>query len=227
MPFSGFPEDALRFLADLAQHNERAWFEAHQEAYERFILEPAKALVEALGGRLRELDPKLHAIPRLRGSIKSMERRARFPRSTAPLFKPHVDLWFWSGPRRAWDNSGFFLRLGAERLSLATGMIEFQKPALARYREHLLAGSRGAELLDIVRRLRDDGFVVMGEGYKKTPPGIPKDHPCAELSKHRGLFAVMECAHPVELRTEAFVELCYERFARMAPLHTWLVGLRS
>src|SRR5690242_7769673 len=112
MPFSGFSQGTVRFLAELSRNNDRAWFEAHREECERTVIEPAKAFVEELGARLRELDPKIHAIPRVLGSIKAMERRRVSYRSTetAP-YKDHLDLWFWSGRRRAWDNSGFYLRL--------------------------------------------------------------------------------------------------------------------
>ena len=112
MPFSGISESTIRFLAELSQNNDRTWFEAHREDCERAVIGPAKALVEALGPRLRELDPKIHAIPRVRGSIKALERRMRFPRGEVPPYKPYLDLWFWSGRRRTWDNSGFYLRLG-------------------------------------------------------------------------------------------------------------------
>src|SRR6476659_59905 len=101
MSFAGFSPDTLQFLAELSQNSDKAWFEAHREQCQRAVLEPAKALVLALGERLRELDPKLQAIPRERGSIKAMERRRRFPNSTRPPYKDSLDLWFWSGQRRA------------------------------------------------------------------------------------------------------------------------------
>jgi len=225
MAFAGFSPQAVQFLSELSRNNERAWFEAHQEDCERFVIEPAKALVEALGARLRQLDPKLQAVPKLRGSIKALERRRRFPNRTQPLYKPHLDLWFWSGRRRAWDNSGFFLRLGPERLSLAAGMIEFQKPTLGRYREHVLAEERGSALASIVDALRADGCVVGGETYKRTPPRVSADHPRAALLKHSALFGVLESAHPSQLCTPDFVDFSYQQFARLAPLHGWLVRL--
>ena len=227
MAFSGFSDDTLGFLAELSRNNERAWFEAHKDECERWVIEPAKALVVALGARLHELDPKLQAIPRLRGSIKALEQRARFPNSKRPPYKDSLDLWFWSGRRRPWDNSGFYLRLEPTRLILAGGMIEFQKEALARYREAVLDDERGAALSDIVRNLRTHGYVVAGEGYKRTPPGVPAEHPQAELLKHRGLFTTLDREHPPELRTPALVDFCFEHFARMAKLHAWLLEARG
>jgi len=226
VPFSGFSAQAIGFLAELALNNNRAWFEAEREVCEGLLIAPAKELVLALGKRLAELDPKLRAIPRLRGSIKSFELRRRFPQG-APPYKQHLDLWFWSGPRRAWDNSGFYLRLGATGLVLAGGMIEFQKETLSRYRASVLDDERGTALSTLVGELRAGGYVVGGESYKKTPPGVPVDFPRAALLRHSGVFATLEGPHPPELSTAAFVDFCFAHFARMNPLHAWLVAMQA
>ncbi len=226
MPFSGFPESTVRFLSELSEHNEQAWFEGHREDYESAVLAPAKALVEELGGRLRELDPKIQAIPRVRHSIHALERRRRFPRDAKP-YRTALDLWFWSGRRRAWDNSGFFLRLSPSALVLATGMVEFQKQTLPVYRQHVLDEERGGALSLVVDELRAAGYAVVGEGYKKTPRGVPAEHPRAALLKHRGLIATLSGEHPPELTTPGFVDFARSHFARMAKLHAWLVGLHA
>ena len=226
MLFDGFSENSIRFLAELSRNNQRDWFEAHRDECERELIDPAKGFVEALGVRLRELDPKLQAIPKVRGSIKALERRRRFPNNKRPPYKDHLDLWFWSGRRRAWDNSGFYLRLTPSRLILAAGMVELQPEALALYREHVIDEERGALVASIVRELRADGYFVGGESYKRTPRGLAADHPRAELLKHAGLFANLEAEHPKELQTAAFVDYALGHFVRMAPLHAWLLGLR-
>jgi uncharacterized protein (TIGR02453 family) len=225
MAFCGFSPSTIRFLGELSRNNERAWFESHRADCESNLIEPAKEFVAALGPRLRELDAKVQAIPRVRGSIKPMERRMRFRKGEQLPYKDSLDLSFWSGRRRAWDNSGFFLRLTPVRLVLAAGMIEFQKERLARYREHVQGDQRGAPLAAIVNDLRADGYFVGGESYKKTPRGVPADHPRAELLKHSGLFATFDGEHPKELGTPAFVDFAFSHFARMAKLHTWLVPI--
>lgn len=225
MLFTGFSESTLQFLAELAQNNERVWFEAHRADCERALVEPAQALVEALAPALRALDPKIHAIPRVRGSIKALERRRRFPNAKRPPYRESLDLWFWSGPKREWDNSGFYLRLTASRLVLAGGMIEFQKGTLERYRDAVLDEARGSELVTIVDALRAGGYFVAGEGYKRVPRGVPADHPRAALVKHRGLFTTLDTAHPPELSTPAFVDFALEHFRSFGPLHAWLVAL--
>lgn len=225
MPFSGFSEGTLRFLSELSQNNERSWFERHGQEYERALLEPAKAFVEALGPALRLLDPQLRASPSVRGSIKPQERRQRFAAREQPPYREHLDLWFWSGSRRMWENSGFFVRLTPARLVLAVGMIHLQKATLSRYREQVLDEARGAALGAIVEELRAAGYIVGGESYKKTPRGVPADHPRASLLKHGALFASHDVPHPPELARPAFVDFALWHFTRMAPLHAWLLPL--
>jgi uncharacterized protein (TIGR02453 family) len=45
LAFRGFSADGLRFLDELAAHNERAWFVPRKERYEREILTPMRAFV--------------------------------------------------------------------------------------------------------------------------------------------------------------------------------------
>jgi uncharacterized protein (TIGR02453 family) len=218
-----FSAGTIAFLEELSQNNRDGWLDEHRRELEDAVLEPAKAFIVQLKPRLRELDAKLQAVPRLNGSIHAFERRSRFPRATPSPYREHLDLWFWSGQRRLWDNSGFFMRLTARELVLAAGMIELQKERLPRYREQVLDDVRGQELERIVYTLRAAGYVVGGEGYKRNPPGVPSDHPRAALLRHRGLFATLNVAHPPELFTAAFVDYAFDHFARMAPLHAWLV----
>ena len=46
--FTGFRPEAVDFLADLAQNNDRAWFQARKTDYERLLKEPMEDFVAAL-----------------------------------------------------------------------------------------------------------------------------------------------------------------------------------
>jgi uncharacterized protein (DUF2461 family) len=46
MPFDGFPEQSLPFLAALRENNTKACFEAHRDQYDKLILAPSRAFVE-------------------------------------------------------------------------------------------------------------------------------------------------------------------------------------
>ena len=224
MAFDGFGAETVRFLAGLSAHNEKAWFDAHRTDYERAFLAPAQAFAEALGPRLRKIEPDINVEPRVNGSIMRINRDIRFSKDKSP-YKDHLDMWFWTGDRKGWDSSGFWFRLTPDRLMLGAGMHMFEKEALARYRKAVLDAKRGPALEKIVASLRTGGYDVGTESYKKVPAGVPADHPRAALLRHGGLHAGWEGKHPAELRRSAFVGFVGEHFAAVAPLHRWLRGM--
>jgi uncharacterized protein (TIGR02453 family) len=221
MAFAGFPKETARFLAGIRQHNDKAWFDAHRADYERAFLAPAQAFVEALGPRLRKIDPAVQAQPGLNGSILRINRDVRFSKDKSP-YKDHLDLWFWTGEEKGWDCSGFFFRLTADRLLLGAGMHGFVPPMLARYRAAVLDPKRGAALVAIVAKLRKAGYEVGTERYKKPPRGVAADHLRAALLRHGGLHAGWEGKHPPQLGSAGLVGFVAGHFAKVAPLHAWL-----
>jgi uncharacterized protein (TIGR02453 family) len=214
----------VKFLSGLSRNNEKAWFDAHRADYDEHIIEPAKAFVEAMGPRLKKIDARLQAVPKVNGSIFRINRDTRFSKDKSP-YKDHLDLWFWSGKKKGWDCSGFFFRLTPKSLTLGAGMHGFVPPVLARYRRSVLDDAKGSLLAKTVAKLEQRGLRVGGETYKMTPRGVPEDHPRASLLKHSGLYVGWEGRHPPELHRPVFVGFVADRFAAMAPLHMWLCAI--
>jgi uncharacterized protein (DUF2461 family) len=52
--FGGFPPETLRFLRQLKRNNNREWFLAHKDIYEKNVKSPMIDLVMELGGAMRE-----------------------------------------------------------------------------------------------------------------------------------------------------------------------------
>ena len=65
--FRGFPKDAIAFLAELTKNNDRDWFNRHKGRYEESVLEPARALVRAMGERFSCFAPHVVADDRKSG----------------------------------------------------------------------------------------------------------------------------------------------------------------
>jgi uncharacterized protein (TIGR02453 family) len=224
MGFDGFRTETVRFLAGLRAHNEKAWFDAHRDDYQRAFLAPAQAFIEVVAPRLRKIEPEVNAEPRVNGSIMRINRDIRFSKDKSP-YKDHLDMWFWTGDRKGWDSSGFWFRLTPDRLMLGAGMHGFEPEALARYRKAVMDPKRGPALEKIVASLRKDGYDVGTESYKKVPAGVPADHPRAALLRHGGLHAGWEGKHPAALKKPAFVGFVADHFAAVAPIHRWLRGM--
>jgi uncharacterized protein (TIGR02453 family) len=223
VPFAGFSPAAPRFLADLADHNERAWFHANRAVYERELLEPARDLVEALGEELDRRGIEVNADPRVGGSILRIARDTRFSKDKRP-YRDHLDLWFWQGIGPSRQCPGYWFSLTPERLYLGAGMHHFDRTLLERYRDAVVEEDAGAGLAAAVAAVRAAGYELGGRSYKRVPRGYDAAHGRAELLLHGGLYAWTAVELPREARTPGLPAFCADRYERMRPVPDWLVG---
>ncbi len=222
--FTGLDPAALDFLRDLGAHNDRAWFDQHRGDYEGLLLAPARDLVVALGERLSAIAPRLHADPRVNGSILRINRDTRFSTDKRP-YKTHLDLWLWEGDGPSRGCSGFFLRIEADRIGYGAGMHHFDQDVLATYRAAVDDPRRGAALVRAARKAVDSGAMVGREGWKRVPAPYAADHPRAGFLRYGGLVAGARADVPAELFTPAFPDWCFERLGPLRPLQRWVANV--
>ena len=78
-----FTPALFRFLRDLRKNNDRDWFLAHREVYERGVREPALRFIAAFAAPLRRFAPHLVADARPRGgSLFRIHRDIRFAKTS-------------------------------------------------------------------------------------------------------------------------------------------------
>lgn len=106
--FSGFPQAGLEFLASLAAHNNRVWFEAHKNDYQTFLLEPAQAFVLTLGARIAD-GLEWHSLRyayRRKGGVDASSPRHPFQPGQEPI--PHPPQWSFLGGEPEKDRASRF-----------------------------------------------------------------------------------------------------------------------
>jgi uncharacterized protein (TIGR02453 family) len=220
MPFTGFGDETFRFLKGLGRNNNKAWFEAHRDAYEDDLLEPSMAFVEAIGPLLARFSPGIHAEPRIGGSMMRINRDIRFSKDKRP-YKDHLDMVFRTGDGTKGAPTYWF-RLTAKELTLGAGMHMLDKAGLDRYRDAVDADGSGKELAAVVRKVERQGYDLGGEHYKRVPAGFPADHPRATLLRHHGVYAGTHMPLPPEIHTAKFPGFCAGHYKRLVPLMNWL-----
>lgn len=222
MAFEGFTRDTLAFLGDLAAHNDRSWFDANRERYDRELLEREKQFIAVMGVPLRTMRPHVEAIPRVNGSIFRINRDTRFSRDKTP-YKTYTDLWFWEGSERKLS-PGFFVSITATTVTTGSGTYMTSPERIEQLRWAIDAKETGVRIVEILHDLAAAGYEIGQPSYKRVPRGFAPDHPRAELLKHRVLHAARQEAVPKEFYGPQFVDWCIERFERVLPLHEWLVS---
>jgi len=210
-----FDAETVTFLADLAEHNDKEWFDANRGRYDEHFVGAGRRVVAALAPVLAELSPELHAVPKVNGSMMRIHRDTRFSADKRP-YKDHLDLMFWQGPGKSRQSPALMLRLTPTALHVGAGQHGFDKAQLATYRE-AVAGEAGEALVPLLEGLRADGYEVGGSHYKRVPRGYDAEHPRADLLRHAGLSAFWQGAPD-----QATLDSVAEHFRRLHPLVNWL-----
>jgi uncharacterized protein (TIGR02453 family) len=176
-PFTGFSREGIQFLADLAVHNERSWFQPRKADYERLLKEPLEALCLVLAAKFVE-----RGLP-LRADSKSpfrIYRDVRFSADKSP-YKTQVSASFpWAGEG---GGVGGHFHFQPGEVFAGGGMWHPEPAQLAGWRQAV-----DKDLANVRAALDDPGFVatfgkVSGDSLKRVPTGFAADHPGAELLK--------------------------------------------
>ena len=214
-PFAGFTRDTLVFFRELAQNNEKPWFETNKERYEKSVMAPARSLVAVLGDRLTKVYPGINADARVNRSIFRIYRDTRFSRDKSP-YKTHLGILLWEGPGKKMECPGFYVHVEAERIMLAGGLYMFSRDQLGPYRDAVTDPDFGPKLAGALEKtLSATGAALGGGHYKRTPRGYDANHPtprccCTTASMPFWKPRLRKTCSPPPLRTDA-----------KKPLRTW------
>lgn len=181
--FTGFRPEAIQFLADLAENNDRAWFQPRKAEYERLLKQPLEALCVALAELFEARGLTLSADP-ARSPFR-IYRDVRFSKDKSP-YKTNVGAAFrWTGEGDGRPAGYFHLEPG--EAFVGGGMWHPEKASLDAFRRTLDSDpGRVHAVID------DPAFVltfdhINGERLTRVPQGYSKDHPEAELLKLRDI----------------------------------------
>ncbi len=217
-----FPLPTLKFLEDLEQHNEKAWFEDHRSNYEEQFLKPAQAFVEKIGKEIHAYNPNFLAIPKIDKSIFRIYRDVRFSKNKQP-YKTHLGIFFWEGSGKKLESSGLYFHAEPTNIMIALGMHMFSKEQIAKYRQIMSDDKKALELRALFDTIEEKGYRLGGKTYKKVPRGFDKNYAHADLLLYSGVYAFME-EPPTKLDNHDWIKKTIHLFKDLLPLHDWLIS---
>jgi uncharacterized protein (TIGR02453 family) len=232
--FTGFSPDAIQFLVDLAENNDRAWFQPRKAEYERLLKEPLGRMIAALADRLEARGVPILADPKK--APFRIYRDTRFSKDKSP-YKTHLGASFpWVGgsgahvpadgshEERTHGNGGYFHFQPGE-MYIGGGMWQMDKPTIDGFRAVLRDDP------DRVRAALEDRAFVAWWGdarphdeLKRFPPGWPQDHPMAKLFLWKDIVFGRRLSDDEVLSPELPDRLA-EGYALAAPVFRFLASL--
>lgn len=189
---SFFGPDALRFLGELAKHNERAWFQANKARYETSVQAPALRFIEAMGPRLGTFSRHLVADPKpFGGSLGRIYRDTRFAKDKSP-YKTHIGIHFFHEGAAGGENlPGFYFHLAPGESMVASGIWHPEPPALRKIRDSIV-GSPATW-----GKVLGGGLEIGGDSLVRVPPGYDADHRFAVDLRRKDFYASRSLSDPV------------------------------
>lgn len=232
-----FRPEALKFLRDLARHNDREWFTPRKAEFEALLKEPMLAVVRKVTDAMIDFAP--HHVRPAEKSLFRIYRDTRFSNNKLP-YKTHVAAWWSHQGLQKTSGAGYYFHVSAKEMVIAAGAYMPEKDQLAAIRHWLL--DNHAEFRKLLQKpaVRRAFTEFEGNALTRPPKGFPSDHPALDLIQCRqwGLSATLPAAEALEpdvaatvirhfkLATPVVDALNTPIAAALAPKRKVLFGLR-
>jgi uncharacterized protein (TIGR02453 family) len=162
-----WPAAALEFLRELEDNNDREWFKANRERYDRDLVAPARALAE----RLSHLGAPHFFRP---------YRDTRF--RPGPPIKEQLGVAIGYG-----QAGGYYVELSLDGLLVGAGLHHPATDQLERFRAAIDDDRRAAGFERALSAANAAGLTPIEPALKRAPKGYAPDHPRIELLRMKML----------------------------------------
>ena len=181
-----FSADTFRFLRALDFHQDRAWFQANREMYERAVRSPMIATVEAVVAAMHRRKLPFTGDPRT--AILRIHRDVRFTRDKRP-YNAHTAMMLTRTGRR--DELGkFYLHIDPKGSFVAAGFYRPEPADLLKLRRAIVA--RPARFLAMQAALKQSGLALDPEDQlTRHPTGFAEPDARVEAAVRMKSFFVM------------------------------------
>ena len=185
----GFAPALFRFLRDLRKNNDREWFAAHKDVYERDVREPTLAFIAAFAPTLRKISPHLEADARpVGGSMIRLHRDVRKSQDKRP-YRTHVGIHFRYAGAAPGQAPALYLHLEPGDVLASAGIWRPDRARLSDVRDAIEA-SPAAWRRAVGGREFGRRWAFWGESLARVPRGYDPEHPFAEDLKRKSFVAI-------------------------------------
>jgi len=198
--FEGFPPESVEFFQQLAAHNDREWYQAHKDVYERACKAPMQELVAALAPRWGK------------AWVSRINNDLRFARGKPP-YKTHI----------AAALGGRYISLSPDGLWVGAGLYRPEPPRLKKFRKAIDEPRTGKQLETILATLEKKGYGIgTHDRVASAPRGFRPDHPRIELLQMKDIYAGKEFAPAAWMATPKALARVEQVIDETGPLVAWL-----
>jgi uncharacterized protein (TIGR02453 family) len=216
-----FSKNLFTFLKDLKRNNNRDWFLANKDRFERDVRTPAIEFITGFAPDLRKINRHFIADPKPNGgSLFRIYRDIRFSEDKSP-YKTNIAMNFPHEKRKEVHTPGFYLHLEPGGCFAAAGIWHPDSRTLNLVRSAILNKTSDW------KNVRKSGLKLSGDSLTRPPKGFPQDHPFLEDLKMKDFVFAVKFTDQ-EVCTSDFLSNFAQACRKMSPLVQFLtkaVGL--
>lgn len=214
-PFEGFPKESVAFLKKLKRNNNRDWFKAHKDDYERFIKFPMRCFIASMQPLFADFAPEFDVHPKR--SMFRIYRDTRFSKDKTP-YKTHMAAHFvLRGKPKGFEGSGYYLHIAPGEVFIGGGIYMPDNDQLKKIRKTIAEKSK--EFLAIVNTpsFKKAFPAISGEKLTRPPKGFDPNHPMIEWLKMKQFFTGLELKEQI-CYNKNFAVVITKHCKELAPL---------
>ena len=218
--FHGFCEDTFTFLLDLRFHNERSFFHAEHDRYEKVVKRPLYALAEDLAPLMQTFDEEFDTRPRM--VVSHINRDVRYSKDKSP-YRDHMWLsWHKSGKHRSECLLPYF-DINIECCHIGMGLWDENKAGMESFRSKLVTNP--SEMMAIMEEPAfSSRFSFQMEQYRRSraPETLPVE--LQRLYNGKSFDVEMEIPVGPQVFEASFFDTISDGLAALKPLYQFMVN---
>nr|WP_319271740.1 DUF2461 domain-containing protein [uncultured Draconibacterium sp.] len=210
-------EKVLGFLKQLAENNNREWFNDNRKWYEE-SKEKVIFLTDVLINEIGEFDPAVRGLlPK--DCVFRIFRDVRFSKDKRP-YKTNFGSFICKGGRKSM-NPGYYFHLEPGGCFVAGGIYMPPSPVLKSIRNYV--ANHGDELLDIINEpdFKKEFPEMFDDKLKLAPKGFAKDHEHIELLKYKSFIYSKTLGENV-VTGDNYIKQLVKFYEQLYPLNVYL-----
>jgi len=178
----------MKYLKELADNNNRGWFEQNKPRYLQEVRDPALHFISEFAPHLKKISPHFRADPRPSGgSLFRIYRDTRFSKVKTP-YKTHIGIHFRHERAKDVHAPGFYLHIEPGGIFAGVGIWHPEGDALRQIRDAILEDPAGWKRVAHGKRFQEQ-FDLWGDSLKRAPKGIEPDNPQIEDLKRKDFIS--------------------------------------
>lgn len=211
-------KETLKFIKDVANHNNREWFAENKPRYEE-AKQDALNLVTAIIPELSKVDPLISAETDATKSLMRIYRDVRFSKNKDP-YKNNFGVWF-SAKSKGGNEPGYYLHIQPGKSFIAGGYWMPEAPHIKLIRQEI--DYNVADFKEIINNKDFKNTFKLGtsNALKNAPKGYDPADPNIEFLKLKSFEATMELADE-EFFKPTLVNKLISSFRTVHPLIAFL-----